>query len=134
MTPALHTTRSSLHAALRPILIAISLVLASSVAANGQADQGTIAGTITDLSRAAVAHASVTLTNRDTGLAFSTDTGNTGSYVFSPLKVGQYDIRVTATGFSTVVRQKVTVTVQSRVQVDVTLSAGAVDQVIDVMA
>jgi len=62
--------------------------------ASGQADQGTITGTVQDASGAAIGNAGVTLTNDDTGLVLKRHSNGSGVFFFSPIKIGNY--RVTA--------------------------------------
>src|SRR6516165_6656530 len=60
---------------------------------------GSVTGTVTDPSGAAVPNATVTLKNNDTGAAQNTTTNSTGAYRFALLNPGSYGISVKATGF-----------------------------------
>lgn len=102
-------------------LLAISLTTG---AAYGQADQGAITGQVADASGAVIANADVKLTNVDTGLTLETKTDSSGVYVFSPIKIGTYKVTVTAAGFSTTTQENITVHVQDRVAVNVSLKTG----------
>jgi hypothetical protein len=62
---------------------------------------GGIQGTITDPSGAAVAKATVTATNTDTGVATAHITSGTGTYSIQPLQVGTCNVEVTATNTDT---------------------------------
>ena len=62
-------------------------------------DRGTIRGTVTDPSRAAVPVAVVIARNVDTGLNQSTQTGADGVYNIPYLPVGNYTVETEKTGF-----------------------------------
>src|SRR5664279_3102522 len=76
------------------------LLLAQSQFVSAQVDQGAIAGTVTDTSGAVVPGATVKLLNTDQGIAQESKTSGNGSYSFSPVRIGNYTITVSATGFS----------------------------------
>jgi len=58
-----------------------------------------ISGTVRDASGAAVAGATVTATNTDTGIAQSEKTNSAGFYSFQSLSLGHYDVGVQEPGF-----------------------------------
>ncbi len=90
-----------------------------------QADQGAITGLVQDPTGAVVPGAHVTLTSTDTGLVLETNTDNSGNYVFSPVKIGNYKVSVTAPGFSTTTQENIVLHVQDRAAVNVELKTGA---------
>ena len=89
-----------------------------------QVDMGSISGTIKDASGAVIPNAKVTLTNDATGISASATTGAEGQYTFSPVKIGHYTISAAMAGFQTVEQKNVTVDVEQRVHVDITLPLG----------
>ena len=97
-----------------------------------QVDQGSITGTVTDASGAVVAGATVTLTDVDTGLTFTQTTGSAGQYTFSPIKIGNYTVKVGAPGFETLERAGIHVDVSDRVGLNLSLKPGAVTQTVQV--
>ncbi|WP_158749244.1 TonB-dependent receptor [Acidobacterium sp. S8] len=97
-----------------------------------QVDQGSIAGVIQDASGAVVPNAAVTVTNVDTGLSFQTKSNGSGTYVVTPLKIGNYTITATAEGFQTTARENVHVDAQQKLGVNLTLQLGSVSQTITV--
>ena len=97
-----------------------------------QVDQGSISGTITDATGAVVPGASLTLMNEDNSLTFDRKANSSGTYTFSPLKVGNYTLKVSAPGFATSERNHIRVDVSGFVGLNVKLSAGSVDQVVEV--
>jgi hypothetical protein len=101
-------------------------------AANAQVDQGTIAGVVQDPSGAVVPKAKVTLTNSDTGLVLERSSNESGVYVFSPLKIGNYKVSATASGFQTTTRENVHLDAQQRLNIVLSLVPGAVTQTVTV--
>src|SRR5260370_32455617 len=85
---------------------------------------GTIVGTVTDPSGAAVSSANVSIKNIATGVERSVPTNDDGLYVAPNLVPGSYAIQVTATGFSSTFVSEVVLTVGERREINVTLKIG----------
>lgn len=98
----------------------------------GQADQGTITGVIKDSSGAAIPNAQVTLTNVGTNLALQATSNADGIFIFSPVKIGDYSLSVTASGFATVVEEHLHLNLQQRLNLPITLKAGGVTETVHV--
>lgn len=98
----------------------------------GQADQGAITGVVQDTSGATIAKAQVILTNLDTGLTLTTATSDSGVYLFSPIKIGNYSVTVKSEGFATTTQPKAHVDVQQRLNVDMVLKAGSTESTVTV--
>ncbi|MGB2671673.1 MAG: carboxypeptidase-like regulatory domain-containing protein, partial [Candidatus Acidiferrum sp.] len=98
----------------------------------GQVDTGAISGTIKDSSGGVVAGAKVTLTNQETGVSITTTSGSIGEYSFSPVKIGSYSVSAEFTGFQKVQQNNVTVDVQQKVLVDISLRPGLQTEVVEV--
>lgn len=97
-----------------------------------QVDQGTITGMVQDSSGAVVPKAKVTLTNTDTGLVLERDSNDSGVYVFSPIKIGNYQVSATAPGFQTTTQQNLRLDIQGHLNVVLTLQPGSVTQTVTV--
>ncbi len=93
---------------------------------------GSMVGSVTDASGAAVPAAGVTLTNLGTGERHAIQTDGFGSYQFVNLVPGQYKVEVEKTGFRRFVREPITVEVQSAVRIEVAMQVGDVNQVVEV--
>ena len=65
-----------------------------------QADLGSISGAVTDSTGAAIAKATITITNTDTGAARTAVTNNRGEFTVTQLNPGNYSVLVSASGFS----------------------------------
>jgi hypothetical protein len=113
---------------------AVVLLLLASSGAFAQVDQGSISGTITDSTGAIIPGASVVLTNTDNNLTFTRTTGSAGEYTFTPIKVGNYSIKVSSPGFATAQKDHIRVDVSGFVGLNLKLSPGAVSEVVEVKA
>ena len=113
-------------------LLAVVLLLSTTVA-NAQTFRGTILGTVTDSSGAAVPGATVTIKNVDTGLTRTVTTTDTGDYSVPELPLGTYTITVEKSGFKAGVVTGVKVDVQSERRADITLQPGEVTQKVEVV-
>jgi Carboxypeptidase regulatory-like domain/TonB dependent receptor len=111
------------------LMCAAMVVMAlSAPAGRAQTFRGSILGTVTDSSGAAIVNAKVTIRNVDTGVERSTETTADGGYIVPELPVGTYDIIAEMTGFEKTKVTGVTVVVAAERRVDMTLKAGAVNQ------
>ena len=99
-----------------------------------QIDMGGVTGAVKDSTGAMVPGAELTLTNEATTVAQKVRSSSTGSYVFEAVPVGSYVLKVEAPGFKTYVIPGIQVHVQSVVTADVTLSVGALSEVVTVTA
>ncbi len=97
-----------------------------------QVDQGTITGVVQDKSGEVIPSAQVKLTNLDTGLVLQTKSDGSGVYVFSPIKIGNYEVTATSPGFQTTTRQNIHLDVQQRLNVMLQLDPGNVSQTVTV--
>ncbi len=80
--------------------VAVFLVaVVFSAPANAQTFRGTILGTVTDSSGAAVSGATVSVKNTGTGLLRTVNTGDDGSYSAPELPIGTYSVTVEKSGF-----------------------------------
>jgi hypothetical protein len=101
---------------------------------HAQVDFGAILGTIKDQSGAVIPGAKVSLTNEGTNFTISMTSGPDGSYLFTPVKIGVYAIGAEAQGFARAVQSHVTVNIDQKVVVDLTLKPGTVTQTVEVTA
>ncbi|HZY64194.1 MAG TPA: TonB-dependent receptor, partial [Edaphobacter sp.] len=106
--------------------------LSVGIVAHAQTDQGTMTGTVTDILGAVVPGAKVTLTNIDTGLTLTRQTDSSGIFTFSPIKIGNYRILVSAPGFTQMKREGIHLDIQQRLQVNFALKPGATSEMVEV--
>ncbi|HXX16452.1 MAG TPA: carboxypeptidase-like regulatory domain-containing protein, partial [Candidatus Eremiobacteraceae bacterium] len=114
------------------LFICLGFLLCHSGPADAQTFRGTILGTITDSSGAAVAGATVTIKNLETGLTRTVTTSNDGSYAAPELPIGSYSVTVQQSGFKEAVVTGVKVEVSTERRVDITLQPGQLTQSIEV--
>ena len=100
----------------------------------GQNVYGTIAGTVNDSSGAAIADATVTLTNLATSEKHSIQSDASGNYTFVNILPGRYKLEGEKSGFKKFVRQPVLVEIESGLKVDITLQVGAHTETVEVSA
>jgi hypothetical protein len=93
---------------------------------------GTITGTVTDPSGAAIVGATVTAKSVERGATFSTVTNDAGVYRIPQLLVGNYTLRIAMEGFQTSAFPPFTLVMNQVARVDVTLKVGLVNQTIEV--
>ena len=96
---------------------------------NAQVSDGTLSGTVTNQGRLGIPYARVTLQNLGMGVARSVTTGAPGTYAFSGLAPGNYELTVEAAGFVTQVRTAITVTVGAKLAVNIAMKLGDPKQV-----
>jgi hypothetical protein len=113
-------------------VLAILLLTISAAAGWGQRVYGTIGGTATDASGAAVADASVTLTNLDNGGKQSITTDTSGNYTFVNIQPGRYKLESEKAGFKKFVREPILVQIESGLRVDISLVVGAQTETVEV--
>ncbi len=114
--------------------LGICLTLLAASAMFAQLPTATILGVIRDSSRAVVPGVNITARNIDTGQIRSLVSGADGSYRFSALSVGNYEVRSEHPGFQTAIRSGLTLAVGDEAVVNFTLQIGAVEQTVSVTA
>lgn len=95
---------------------------------------GSISGTVTDSSGAAIPHATVTITDLETGQVRALAADDRGTYRVLALPVGRYEVKAEQPGFKTAVRTGVSLVVAQEATVDLTLPVGEATQQVAVSA
>lgn len=107
---------------------------ASHAAAQSQASSGQITGDVTDPNGAAVPNASVTVTNKETGLTRTATTSDDGLYTIVLLPPGTYTVSAQASNFAEAKVENVVVNVGRVVDVKIALGVTAVSETVLVTA
>src|SRR6202023_2073496 len=110
------------------------LIFVSCVSLHAQSTFGTVDGTLTDPSGAALAGAKVTLTNTGTQETRTQPTGDEGLYKFVNVVPGPYRLDFEKEGFKHVTREGVVVQVQQDTHIDVSLPVGQASESVEVTA
>jgi hypothetical protein len=100
----------------------------------GQSGVGTILGTVTDASGAAIANATVEVTNTGTNVTQRTQTTSAGTYNAPYLRPGVYRVSVSMAGFQKSVVEGVSLSVDQENRVDLSLKPGTISESITVEA
>ncbi len=118
------------------ILAAIALTLSIAGLAVAQEVTGAIVGTVKDANGAAVAGATVTITDTAKGnqVVRTVTTGDDGGFSVPNLGTNIYAVTVEAPSFKKSVNNGIKVDVGQRRQVEVTLAAGRIDETVTVTA
>jgi hypothetical protein len=99
-----------------------------------QADRGSIEGTVTDPSGAAVPSAQMQVVNIETNSKLDFSTNELGNYLAPNLPVGSYRLVVQKEGFRTLLREPILVRAQSSSRVDFTFQIGSVSDTVNITA
>jgi Carboxypeptidase regulatory-like domain len=113
-------------------LVCLSLV--STARAQGVGASGDLTGTVTDPSGAAVANATITVTQAARGFQRTASTDQGGEFRVTGLAPADYEVSVSASGFETVVQKAVTIALGQVAVVDFQLTVSKVRQKIEVTA
>jgi len=100
----------------------------------GQTFRGSIQGTITDPTGAAVVGAKVKVFNPGTGLSRTVETNDQGGYQTSELPLGTYSVTIEKEGFRTTTLNQIPVGVGSPARADAKLITGEVKELVEVNA
>jgi hypothetical protein len=114
--------------------MAFAIVLIASSVAFAQGTTSRVAGTVTDRSGSVVPGATVTLTNESTGVAFTTVSNETGTYVFEAVQVGTYTVAVELQGFKRFSSTRNAVSIGEPTTVNATLDPGGLEETVEVRA
>ncbi len=99
---------------------------------SAQVSTATILGTVTDSSGAAIPEAAIQVKNVGTGITQATASDAQGRYTVPDLGIGDYEVQALKTGFSTVVRKGITLTIGAQSVVDFSLPVGQQTQTVTV--
>jgi hypothetical protein len=113
--------------------VAAVLLVLSASSAWAQAT-GAINGTVRDSGGAVITDATVVLHNHDTNLDRTTVTNGVGAYVMPNIQPGNYDLKVSKSGFGTALNSGITLVVNQTATYDFMLKAGGVNEVVNVQA
>jgi hypothetical protein len=114
------------------VVTCLFVLLVQTQTALGQVDQGSVSGIVQDASGAVVPNAKVTLLNKDVGLSLESTTKGSGEYIFTPVRIGNYSLSVTAPGFATTTQENLRVEVGDHLTVNIQLKTGATTETVEV--
>ena len=115
-------------------LLLFLILTAGGLTAAAQNFRGSLNGTVKDATGASLAHASVTITQVDTGVTHTTISSSAGEFAFQDLPVGTYSVTVTSSGFSTAKYDKIAVSAGVPYTLPVSLAVSSSAQTVEVDA
>ncbi len=116
------------------LAVLVTALVALAGPSSAQVLYGSIVGSVTDPTHAAVPGATVTVVNAGTNLSRETTTRPDGSYSIGNLSPGNYLVRIVLTGFKEYAKDGVPVSANAVARVDVTLEVGAMTEVVNVQS
>src|SRR5713226_6578425 len=114
------------------LLLSLGVLFSTCMFVQGQSTYGSITGSVTDPSGAAITDARVTLTNLGTAEKRTQPTGTDGLYSFVNLIPGNYRIEAEKAGFKRVTQEPVVVQVQQNSKIDLALPIGQATETVEV--
>src|SRR6266853_1452991 len=115
-------------------LLASAIGFLAFVPLQAQFDSGQISGFVRDASLSVIAGATVTAINEGSNDQRATTTNSSGFYVFPTLPVGKYTVAAEVPGFKKTLQTGVSVDSASKLNVDLTMTVGAVSESVEVKA
>ena len=116
--------------------LSLVLVCAVTLPTNIQAQVtgGTISGTVSDSNGRVIVGAEIEITNPATGISRAVTTNTDGFYTAPNMQAGTYDLKYTAKGFRTEVRNGISLTVGASQVLDLTMQIGAAVETVEVQS
>ena len=118
---------------LRRSLIVVAICFLIQSFGFGQTFRGALAGSVADVSGAAVPGAEVKVVNNGTGQTRSQTTSSSGDFSFPDLPAGIYTVTATKTGFQ-LTKQEIEVAVAKTSNLTMTLGVASQTQTVEVQA
>jgi len=115
-------------------LCVLVLLLGSASVVQAQIYYGTITGTVTDSTGAAISGAAISVKNVGTGATYTTTSSDAGVYSVAQLPIGVYEVRVSQKGFKEFVATNVEVHTSTNTEVNAQLPIGAATETVTVEA
>ncbi len=119
----------------RRVLVVQLVLFSCALAAFGQsATSGSVVGTVSDSTGAAMAGVEVEITSAAINITRKATTGISGQYIFPDLAPGTYKLRVAHQGFQTATVSELRVEVTKTYTIDFKLEVGSLSQTVEVSA
>ena len=124
--------RVSMKAARVFLALVVMAVCCGGAGLLAQGTTGSITGTVTDASGAAVPGATVTVTQTETNAVHTITTSDSGLYTVTQLPPGKYTVAVNKSGFTRQEQTSITLTIDQIAQINATLQVGSDAQTVTV--
>lgn len=126
--------RNTFNFALRTLVIVPALLICIAVPGYAQVTTGDITGRVTDSQGHVVPGATVTATNKATGISRSSTTDEAGEYTIAQLPAGKYDLTVEAKTFSKGLLQDFELNVGAKPTLNLELKPGELAETVNITA
>ena len=113
-------------------LTVVGLCLVCSMLMFSQGTGGRIFGRVSDPTGAVLAGVKVTATNEATGVARTTQTTESGDYVFVDIPVGTYALKFEQAGFTSAIRKSVTLEINQVLTLNMAMQIGQTKEIVEV--
>jgi hypothetical protein len=101
---------------------------------NAQLYTGTISGTVTDPSSAAIPTARLTLVDADKGFSFTATADSEGRFIFRQVPPGTYNLTAEATNFQSQRSDAIKLDVNQNISINFTMKIGQASETVEVIA
>lgn len=117
----------------RSLALLVALVLSAS-GMHAQSTFGSITGTVSDPTGAAVPGTTITAIHKAAGLTYTTQSNEAGVYTLPDLRDGEYTLRFSKPGFKENVREGILLEVRAVRRLDIRMEVGALAETVEVTA
>ena len=124
--------KSLLRPAMRAIVFAVMITI--TFALHAQSTTGTIFGTVTDATGAAIPGATITLTETRTNVAQNSVADARGEFTYAIVNPGEYKVSASSPGFKTTTQTGIALAANQNIRVPFALVTGAVTESVSVEA
>ncbi|AXC15851.1 Oar protein [Acidisarcina polymorpha] len=114
------------------LVVAIGWICGQPIAVEAQVIYGSIFGTVTDATGAAIPNATITVTDQSKGTSVVATSNPSGEYTVRNLIPDVYDVKATAAGFGTVDNPGIQVSADTSPKVDLKLTVGSASSTVTV--
>ncbi len=116
------------------LIILLFLIVRLDGFAQAQLGAGAVSGIVHDATGAVITGAKVVVSNEGTGLMREVVTNDSGQFSVPVLPAGEYSVRITQTGFSTLEQKGLIVNVGSTTTLRLALKPGGLDETVNIIA
>ena len=114
------------------LMLAVAVLAVTPFSTFAQTSYGTVAGSVTDATGAAIPNATVTIKSRQTGETHTVKTTGNGSFNIQSVGTGHYDVTTEAAAFQKVIIEDLLVTASNTTSVSPTLPVGKATDTVEV--